>query len=471
MVTWALFVLVFGLNFTIWGTVGLLRLCSDHLLKARGARMKAWSHLPSHLARTRSGGTHRTNVPRRVSGTALAGLSLGGIGRVRPIARRVTCEDVAVLMAAHNEELVIEASLVALAGLVPLKNVHVVSDASVDRTVELVRAMGVHAIETASNVGKAGALSEAIERFDLLDRFEAVMILDADTQLDPRYFQVALPLFDDAKVVAVAGCAQTRWQPKKAGLVGAFLMAHRQRVYTLTQLLLKYGQTWRALNATHIVPGFASIYRTEALRHININPTGLVIEDFNMTFEIYAKGLGRVAFHPGARAYTQDPSRYQDYVRQTKRWALGLWQTVRRHRMRPCLFNIALALILLELVTSSILYLVLVPAVLLLAVPDVVTVLVSTPGVGTVHAFLAAHLSLTAVGLGVLLPDYVLTCVVALIERRPRYIVFGLFFMIMKVTDAAIAMYTLPRAWLERSTGQWVSPPRRAERSEQKVVA
>jgi hypothetical protein len=33
----------------------------------------------------------------------------------------------------------------------------------------------------------------------------------------------------------------------------------------------------------------------------------------------------------------------------------------------------------------------------------------------------------------------------------------------MKITDAAIALFTLPRAWLDRSTGQWVSPTRRAE--------
>ena len=83
-----------------------------------------------------------------------------------------------------------------------------------------------------------------------LKRFEAVMILDADTQLDPRYFEVVLPLLDDPDVVAVAGSAETRWHPRDLSLFGAIVVAHRQRIYTLTQRLLKFGQTWRGLSAT-----------------------------------------------------------------------------------------------------------------------------------------------------------------------------------------------------------------------------
>ena len=40
-----------------------------------------------------------------------------------------------------------------------------------------------------------------------------------------------------------------------------------------------------------IVPGFASMYRTDAVAQIDVTGAGLVIEDFNMTFEIHAKKL------------------------------------------------------------------------------------------------------------------------------------------------------------------------------------
>ncbi|MBO1755866.1 glycosyltransferase family 2 protein [Allobranchiibius sp. CTAmp26] len=440
MIVYLTAVLVIGLNFSLWGLVGALRL-GDEALRGMGRR----------------------RLPRLVWHQGRAEVE---IVRPRMVKRSglLTCDDVAILIAAHNEELVIGASLAALSRLIPLDNVYVMSDASSDRTVDICRDQGATVGETVTNIGKANALRYGIEHFGLLDAYQAVMILDADTQLDPCYFDVALPLLDDPRVAAVAGCAHTRWQ-RKTGFVGSVLVAHRQRVYVLTQLLLKYGQTWRGVSATHIVPGFASIYRTRVLRQIDINPEGLVIEDFNMTFELHAKKLGRIAFHPGARAYTQDPDQYLAYVRQTKRWALGLWQTVRRHRFRVSAFNATLVLLLLELIVSSVLYLLFVPVLLLLVVPDVVHPLSSVPLVGSLHSGLSAHISVTMLVVGVLLPDYALSCFTAVVERRPRYLFLGLFFVAMKLTDAAIALYSLPRAWTEQSTGRWVSPPRRTVRS------
>jgi biofilm PGA synthesis N-glycosyltransferase PgaC len=434
MTDWLILVLVIGVNFVLWGSVGFLRLCDEGIGR--------WLSRASDRRAARSG-------PRRLS----------VVGGRHP--QRLTVDDIAVLMAAHDEELVIEHSLRCIGALVPIQNVHVVSDFSTDRTVELARRTGARVLETQTNVGKAGALQAGIEHFGLTRRFAAVLILDADTQLDRCYFDRALPLLDDPRVVAVAGCAQTRWHPKDQSLLGAMIVAHRQRIYTLTQRLLKYGQTWRGLNATHIVPGFASIYRSRALEQIEINPSGLVIEDFNMTFEIHAKRLGRVAFTPGACAYTQDPDRYGDYVRQIRRWALGLWQTVHRHRPRRGLFALVLAQLLGELLTSSVLFLLLPLVVLCLGAAELATV--AGFGFGAdLSAGIRDHITLTVIALGILLPDYLLTCCVALLEKRPRYLYLGLFFVGMRVTDAAVALSTLPRAWRERSDGRWTSPTRRA---------
>ncbi|GAB4080169.1 glycosyltransferase family 2 protein [Modestobacter muralis] len=418
---WVLAVLVIGVNSVLWGGVGLLRFVDERLARWRRRRR----------------------------------------GAVDPPAQRLTTSDVAVLMAAHDEELVIAHSLAAITELVPAGNVHVVSDFSGDATAELARVAGVQVLETATNVGKAGALQQGIDHFGLAGRFGAVLVLDADTQLDPAYFDVALPMFDDPRVAAVAGCAETRWNPAEVGFRGAVVVAHRQRVYTLTQRLLKYGQTWRGVNATHIVPGFASMYRAAVLEQIEVNPSGLVIEDFNMTFELHAKQLGRVAFSTRARAYTQDPSHYGDYVRQTSRWALGLWQTLRRHRPRRGVFALMLTVLIAELLTSSVLFVVLPLVVLLLGAVE----LAGAVGVDTAAQVADAvddHVGLVPLLLAVVLPDYLLTCAVALVERRPRYLYLGLFFLAMRVTDAVIALRTLPRAWRTPSNGQWVSPTRRA---------
>ncbi len=425
MSVWVLVVLVVGVNFVLWGSVGLLRFADESVGRLR-----------------------RRRDPAARDGSA-------------PVSSRLTTADVAVLMAAHDEEVVIEQSLAAITALVPAANVHVVSDFSTDGTVALARAAGVHVLETATNVGKAGALQHGIDEFGLAGRFEVVLVLDADTQLDAEYFDVALPMFDDPRVAAVAGCAETRWNPRELSLLGAMVVAHRQRIYTLTQRLLKYGQTWRGLNVTHIIPGFASMYRSRVLEQIEVNPSGLVIEDFNMTFEVHGKGLGRIGFAPGARAYTQDPSHYRDYVKQTSRWALGLWQTLRRHRPRRGLFAVMLAVLITELVTSSLLFVALPLALLVLGGAELASWL-GVAAAEPVAGALGGLVGPAAVALGVLLPDYLLTCVVAAVERRPRYLYLGVFFLAFRITDAVIALRTLPLAWAARSTGRWVSPTRRA---------
>jgi cellulose synthase/poly-beta-1,6-N-acetylglucosamine synthase-like glycosyltransferase len=369
--------------------------------------------------------------------------------------------DVAVLIPAHNEAVVIGDSLRAITALVPRQNVHVVSDGSTDDTVRIARRAGVKVIRTKVNVGKAGALAEAIRRFRLIDRFAVVMLLDADTRVQPGYFAAGLPLFDNPEVVAVAGCVRTA-PGRSLTLTGKVLVGHRQRIYAVGQRVLKFGQTWVRTNATHIVPGFASMYRTRVLPLIDMNPPGLVIEDFNMTFEVYQKRLGKVGFTLSAVAITQDPDNVHDYIRQTRRWAIGLWQTVRRHPPRLNLFSAMLALMLAELVSSSLLFLLLPLLMVVLGLPGLIGGALSWPVFGQLHALVAAHLTLPGVVSGVLVPDFALTCVAAVVERQPRLLLFGAFFPVVRLLDAVIGLYAVPAAWLKTSSGRWQSPTRRA---------
>jgi hypothetical protein len=463
---WLVMILCFGVNFALWGLVGLLRLADAGLDRLRRLPRQAGS---------------RPHRAQRAATLALADAArdalLPAMLTPRPALRTdgrppdpMRVSDVAVLMAAHDEEVVIDDSLAAITQLVPATQVHVVSDHSTDRTVQLARRHGVNVTETPSNVGKAGALEFGIERFQLVERFRAVLLLDADTRLDANYFSRALPLLDDPRVVAVAGCARSQWHGTTTGPAGRLLIAHRSRVYALTQRLLKFGQTWRFLNATHIVPGFASLYRTSVLPRITINPRGLVIEDFNMTFEVYRHRLGRVGFCLGATAVTQDPGTLRDYVRQTQRWALGLWQTVRRHGLHLDLLTAVVSLLLMELLTASVMFALLPVVVLVLGIPELFPAVAGVPAVSLAHGWVAGHTSLHGVLAGVLLPDYALTCAVAAVERQPRYLLYGLGFVVLRVLDAGIALSSLPRAWLAHSTGRWISPARRAPAGEVTVI-
>jgi hypothetical protein len=100
--------------------------------------------------------------------------------------------------------------------------------------------------------------------------------------------------------------------------------------------------------------------------------------------------------------------------------------------------------------------------VVLLALPEIVPASAGWPEVGDTYHAVAAHLSRGSVAFGVLLPDLLLTAAVAMIERRPKYLLWAPLFLLMRTIDAALALYTLPLAWLRRSDGRWRSLSRRA---------
>lgn len=419
-------VMALGINTLLWGTSGILRATAE------------W----------RAGQLSRS---KRTGGKA-------GRTAAETTIRR---DAVAVLIAAHNEEAVLDDSLESVLGPVQPWQVHVVSDGSTDGTAALARRRGVRVLELSPNRGKAGALAAGIAHFRLSQDYAAVLLLDADTRLSADYLATGLPMFDDPAVAAVAGCARTMAHPPPRSRWGRLLLAYRERLYIAVQWLFKYGQAAPAVDVVPIVPGFASMYRAEVIDRIDVAAAGLVIEDFNMTFEVHAKRLGRIAFHPyRAVARTQDPVAMRDYVRQVQRWMLGFWQTLRRHGLIRGRFGVALAVYVLELFTASILLLLLVP----LAVVWIV--------VGTAHGAGAGDLGAVqdVVGVfpphlvapGVLIADYALTVFAAVIARRPAFLLWGLGFPLLRIVDAALCLKTLARAFRSPSDGRWTSPGRRA---------
>lgn len=368
-------------------------------------------------------------------------------------------EEVAVLIAAHNEEMVIADAVAAAHSLVPARNVFVVSDGSRDATAARARAAGASAWDLAPNRGKAGAIRAGLDRFRIPERFPLLLLLDADTRPRPDYLRTALPLFTDGDVVAVAGRATTA-SDATATRMGRFLTSYRERTYVCTQYLHKFGQAAPGADAVAIVPGFASIYRTDVLDRIDIDAPGLSIEDFNMTFEVHAKRLGRIAFHPEcAIAETQDPAVFRDYSVQVRRWSLGFWQTVRRHGLRRGLFWTSVGLFAAETLLSSAVLAVVVPVLLLAALAAWGGVILSGEG-GAVSTAIAAALPVGPLAWGFVVVDVVMTVFACAVARvRPRW--HMLLFPLMRVWDAVLCLSALAAAWGRPSDGRWKSPDRR----------
>lgn len=453
-------VMVLGVSTIFWSLVGLMRFGVEEYDRRNGIGQKSSFE---RIRRWLSGGGHislATRIPSR-SGQGRAAVIQRVHGRHRANPVRVLPSNVAVLIAAHNEALVIRETIHAAAALVPLRNIHVVSDMSTDDTAAIARSAGVKVFELEPNRGKAGALAAGIAHFELCRKFKVVMLLDADTRPAPDYLETGLPMFSDPTVVAVAGRAKSIMTPAAPTALGRFLVAYRERLYVVVQLLFKYGQAARGANVVSIVPGFASMYRTSALAKIDVLAPGLVIEDFNMTFEIHAKKLGRIAFHPSAAvAYTQDPDTFRDYTKQVRRWILGFWQTVRRHRLQLGKFWLVLVFYIIETVVSSVFFVLLIPMFLL----SVVAAAQVEAGNASVEMIAVAGLLRPQdVLLGVFVPDLLLTVIAALSLRSPGFLLMAPLFPLMRILDAGICLMMLPRAFSAASSGVWTSPVRRAQ--------
>ena len=398
----------------------------------------------------------------------LIGLARYAYGRVRPAQAEpehpstVTADRVAVLVAAHNEELVIEHTIASACAHVSPTQVFVASDGSTDATADVARRFGANVVELSPNRGKAGALVAAIEHFRLAERFEVRAAARRRHDARSRLPRIGLPPFDDPEVVAVAGARRRAPTRHRRHDSAASSSPTASGTTSCCSYLLKYGQAARPANVVSIVPGCASMYRTRILRDIEIDAPGLVIEDFNMTFEVHAKRLGRIAFRPGAAvAHTQDPDTFDDYVRQMRRWTLGFWQTVRRHRVRGDRFWGALILYIVELVVSSVLLMVVVPLIVVSAVAAVGADLAGD--LDGPAAVLSRTVSPLALLFGVLVPDLVLSVIAAIITRRIAPLRFAPFFPLMRFVDAAVCLRSLVETYVRPrvASGRWTSPVRR----------
>lgn len=365
-----------------------------------------------------------------------------------------TRNDVAVIVCAHNEEEVIGTCLERVCKIVSKNNVFVASDGSTDKTVEVVRSHGVAVLDIQPNKGKARAMDTLLQHFDICEKFGAALILDADAEVDEHYLDEALPLFDDPEVAAVAGHADPKWYPHGLPKWDMFFAAYRVRLYWLTQAFLRYGQTWKHANVTFIVPGFASIYRCSVLKQLDIAAPRLSVEDFNMTFDLHRKRLGRIAYTPRVKCTSQEAHGLVDYAKQVRRWYLGFWQTIGRHGVWPSLFWASLGVFVVEMLLQSIALLAL-PIVALwfvLQAGDPIPLWMPTLG--------SVELSMLDVFVGVLLADYLLTVLVAVLQRRPVLLIYGLAFVSLRCLDAFIFIYTLALAFFVSSDGRWESPRR-----------
>lgn len=238
---------------------------------------------------------------------------------------------ISVVIPAHNEELSIVRTLDSVVhSRYPRSRLEIIvaDDGSTDTTAQLVQNyIAVHGhktrihLITQPNRGKAGALNHATQT---CATGQLVMVLDADSLLDPDCLRRSASYFKDPHVVATASNVNI--------IHNGTLLSLAQRFEYLLSHHLKRTNT--ALGMEYIIGGVGSTFRRRTLKQVNFYDTDTMTEDIDLTLKIIANSSkqDKVVFAADAITYTQPVQTYFALAKQRLRWRYGRMQTFWKNR-------------------------------------------------------------------------------------------------------------------------------------------
>lgn len=248
-----------------------------------------------------------------------------------------------VLVPAHNEEGAIRGTLSSLlAQSHRPERVIVVADNCTDDTVAIARSMGVEVFETVDNKHKkAGGLNQALaEVLPGQGENDLVMVMDADTSLDPGFLAaVVRRMTEDRALMAIGGLF---YGEEGKGLIGQF----QRNEYT------RYGRDLRRRRGrVFVLTGTATAFRPRALRTVaeergkilpgvpgDVYDTLVLTEDNEITLAL--KTLGGLVVSPAdCTVVTEVMPTWRALWAQRLRWQRGALENLGEYGMRPATFR------------------------------------------------------------------------------------------------------------------------------------
>ena len=231
-------------------------------------------------------------------------------------------EKLALLLPAHNEELIIEATInSAVAAGQAIEHIYVVNDNSSDNTRHIAtRLLGKANVLNVKRSGKALAVKKATVKFDIIERYEWLHVADADSIFSQNYFRVFRKKLNTEKYAVALGFVQS--------LRGNWISSYRALTYTKSQQFDRRIQS--ALGMISVFPGAVTCLRTDIIEKLSFEGPSLT-EDFDITLQVHRKKLGNILYIPQAVNYTQDPQNLRDFCNQNLRWMRGFFQGVKKY--------------------------------------------------------------------------------------------------------------------------------------------
>lgn len=237
---------------------------------------------------------------------------------------------VTAVIAAYNEEAVIESTVLALLRSDHKKlKVVVVDDGSTDRTGEILDRLallhqGRVRVFHLPNGGKSRALNHAFDRVET----ELVVTLDADTIFRPATVTYLISPFRDDRVGAVAGFI-------KVGNIRGLWTAWQALEYITSIGVERTGQSQAGVIT--VVPGACAAWRRSAVLQVGGYRSDTLAEDCELTLRLQRRKY-KVVQSNRAVAYTEAPQRLRPLLKQRFRWTYGNMQALWKHRdmmLRP----------------------------------------------------------------------------------------------------------------------------------------
>ncbi|MEW2331981.1 bifunctional polysaccharide deacetylase/glycosyltransferase family 2 protein [Micromonospora chersina] len=230
-------------------------------------------------------------------------------------------DPVTIIVPAYNERTTIAAAVRSLAtGTHPGIEVLVVDDESDDGTAEEVERLGLPNVRVARvpGGGKAAALNAGVA----LARHELLVMVDADTVVDPDAIHRLVQPFADPRVGAVAGNVKVG---NRRRLLGRWQHIEYVIGFSLDRRL------YDTLHCMPTIPGALGAFRREAVLAAGGLSRATLAEDTDLTMGIHRAGW-RVVYEETAVARTEAPVTLPELWRQRYRWSYGTMQALWRHR-------------------------------------------------------------------------------------------------------------------------------------------
>lgn len=243
---------------------------------------------------------------------------------IAPLEPTIEKKQLVLLLPAHNEELIIAATIrSAIVAGQPKEDIYVVNDNSSDNTEAIaIEMLGKENVLTVERSGKALAVKKAIDHFTIETRYTWLHVADADSIFSHDYFRHYRSKLDPTKYAVAVGFVQS--------LRGNWISIYRALTYTYSQQVTRRLQSY--LGMISVFPGPITCFRTDIISHLEFGGASLT-EDFDITLQVHRKKLGKIVYIPKAVNYTQDPQTLADFCKQNLRWQRGFFQGVRKYKI------------------------------------------------------------------------------------------------------------------------------------------